>query len=201
MYRKVQICGERCSGTNYLQKLLQDNFHVDIVWEMGWKHFPKRARPGRDIYVICITRNVHDWVGSMLKHRHHIPQGVKDPLRTPWTNEHSTDTGAHTLLGHRYYFFETMFSIRECVHQWVDYDWLTAHATQWMKTLPLDPKPKVLSNILSQIDPNVSDTHVRWTKSSYPRVQEGLNEEYESWMEGMTKTERGVGPPGEQATR
>ena len=34
---KFTIYGERCSGTNYLKKLVLKNFDVDITWDM--KHF------------------------------------------------------------------------------------------------------------------------------------------------------------------
>ncbi len=36
---KIQIYGERCSGTNYLEDVITKNFNVDITWEYGWKHF------------------------------------------------------------------------------------------------------------------------------------------------------------------
>ena len=186
MHKKVQICGERCSGTNYLQKLLEDNFDVEIVWELGWKHFPMRIPVPDDLYVICISRNVHDWVGSMLKHRHHVPAHVKDPLRTPCANERVDDwmgIGERTLLGHRYYFFETMYCLKVHVNQWIDYDWLCEHAVQWMKTLPLQRKNQSLTGVRSLIHPNVRDTSEQWTKSTYNQHIEGINESYEVWMQ------------------
>ena len=34
------IYGERCSGTNYLQNLIDINFSdVKITYKYGWKHF------------------------------------------------------------------------------------------------------------------------------------------------------------------
>lgn len=39
MIKKVTIYGERCSGTNYLEELLTENFDVTLVWDYGWKHF------------------------------------------------------------------------------------------------------------------------------------------------------------------
>ena len=39
MISKVQIYGERCSGTNYLESLIKLNFNVEITWLYGWKHF------------------------------------------------------------------------------------------------------------------------------------------------------------------
>ena len=28
-----------CSGTNYLEELINENFDITIKWEYGWKHF------------------------------------------------------------------------------------------------------------------------------------------------------------------
>lgn len=39
MITKCTIYGERCSGTNYLQNIITENFDVTITWEYGWKHF------------------------------------------------------------------------------------------------------------------------------------------------------------------
>ena len=38
--KKYTIYGERCSGTTYLQTLIETNFQgCAITWEYGWKHF------------------------------------------------------------------------------------------------------------------------------------------------------------------
>ena len=37
--KKYTIYGERCSGTNYLENIININFDVNITWEYGWKHF------------------------------------------------------------------------------------------------------------------------------------------------------------------
>ena len=40
MLKNVVIYGERCSGTNYLEELLEINFVVERIEEKyGWKHF------------------------------------------------------------------------------------------------------------------------------------------------------------------
>ena len=39
MLKKYTIYGERCSGTNYLENIININFDVKITWEYGWKHF------------------------------------------------------------------------------------------------------------------------------------------------------------------
>lgn len=82
--RKVTIFGERCSGTNYLEELVTANFDVEICWNFGWKHFfnidtIKRGvqhnnNDTSDILFICIVRNVKDWLNSLYKTPHHLPQ-------------------------------------------------------------------------------------------------------------------------------
>ena len=39
MLKKYTIYGERCSGTNYLESIININFDSNITWEYGWKHF------------------------------------------------------------------------------------------------------------------------------------------------------------------
>ena len=77
--RKVQIYGERCSGTNYLENLISSNFDVDLTWEYGWKHFFgfNELKNSDDTLFICIVRNLHDWINSFYKEKHHIPLKYK----------------------------------------------------------------------------------------------------------------------------
>ena len=37
--QKFTIYGERHSGTNFLQKVICENFRLKITWDFGWKHF------------------------------------------------------------------------------------------------------------------------------------------------------------------
>ena len=39
MLKKYTIYGERCSGTKYLEQLMDSNFDIKLTWEFGWKHF------------------------------------------------------------------------------------------------------------------------------------------------------------------
>lgn len=72
----VTIYGERCSGTNYLENLLNINFDIDITWNYGWKHFfgfqDKSLKNSDDTLFICIVRNPVDWVNSLYRKPHHL---------------------------------------------------------------------------------------------------------------------------------
>ena len=73
--KKIQIYGERCSGTNYLEELLRLNFDVEIVWTYGWKHFFgfNDLNNSDDVLFIGIVRNLEDWINSLYRAKHHLP--------------------------------------------------------------------------------------------------------------------------------
>lgn len=77
MITKYTIYGERCSGTNYLENLINKNFDVDLTWEHGWKHFfgcnPENMNNSDNTLFICIVRNPVDWINSFFRELHHFP--------------------------------------------------------------------------------------------------------------------------------
>lgn len=86
--RKVTIYGERCSGTNYLEELLVLNFDVEIVWNYGWKHFFgfSDLNNSDDILFIGIIRNLEDWINSLYREKHHLPNHLTESIDTFLTN-------------------------------------------------------------------------------------------------------------------
>ena len=81
MLKKVTIYGERCSGTTYLENLLNMNFDIEIVWSYGWKHFFgfNNLSNSDDVLFIGIVRNVVDWVNSLYREKCHLsPKLTKD---------------------------------------------------------------------------------------------------------------------------
>lgn len=81
MLQKLTIYGERCSGTNYLEQLININFDVDITWEYGWKHFfgfqDDTLKNSDDTLFICIVRNLPDWINSFYREKHGLPLRYK----------------------------------------------------------------------------------------------------------------------------
>lgn len=73
--QKFTIYGERCSGTNYLEALINLNFNAEVTWEFGWKHFfgLKDLPNSDDTLFIGIVRNFEDWANSLYRERHHLP--------------------------------------------------------------------------------------------------------------------------------
>jgi len=71
------IYGERCSGTNFIQKIMLDNFDIEHLQLWGWKHFFGHSDLSGtdDVLFIGIVRNPVQWMASLKKHPHHLPIG------------------------------------------------------------------------------------------------------------------------------
>ena len=74
MLTKVTLYGERCSGTNYLEKIITLNFDVTITWEYGWKHFFgfNNLSNSDDTLFIGIVRDPCEWINSLYKNPYHL---------------------------------------------------------------------------------------------------------------------------------
>ena len=76
--KKVIIYGERCSGTNFLENAILENFNVEISWEQGSKHFfcfnDYNKRNFDDTLYIGIIRHPIYWINSFSKELHHVPE-------------------------------------------------------------------------------------------------------------------------------
>jgi hypothetical protein len=76
----IQIFGERCSGTNYLELLLRANFiSIDFKWDYGGKHFFHKGpiECGTDCIFIVIYRDPFDWLRSFHRKPHHSAPELK----------------------------------------------------------------------------------------------------------------------------
>jgi len=75
------IYGERCTGTNFVRKLIFDNFYVEHVYipdrVHGWKHFfghdknVEAIRNSTNCIIFCIVRNPIDYLVSFFNNPHH----------------------------------------------------------------------------------------------------------------------------------
>lgn len=74
MINNVTIYGERCSGTNYLEQLIINNFNCSVTYNYGWKHFfgMHSLDDSDDTLFICITKNLCDWLNSLYDNPHHL---------------------------------------------------------------------------------------------------------------------------------
>lgn len=91
--KEFTILGERCSGTNFLQYLLLENFDIQVTWRTGWKHFfgheenVRLIQENPDVLFLGIVRNPIDFLMSFYSHKHHQPPARTSDLRTFLTSE------------------------------------------------------------------------------------------------------------------
>lgn len=105
---RIQIFGERCSGTHYLEHLLRDNLiSTNIQWDFGWKHFfhSGPVEEADNCLFVIIYRDPFDWVRSIHKRSHFAAAELKRIsfsrfIRKEWHciwNEHSDITKSNPL--------------------------------------------------------------------------------------------------------
>jgi len=81
MIKHFTIYGERCSGTNFLMRSLEDNFDIRFTAEYSWKHFfghynfdNLSEKVNNETLFIGIIRDPIEWINSFYKNMHHIPE-------------------------------------------------------------------------------------------------------------------------------
>ncbi|MBE9636440.1 hypothetical protein IQ782_06275 [Salipiger pacificus] len=88
---RVQVFGERSSGTNFIKRLIGRNTPLTPTEDLGWKHgFPQMTAIPPDVLIVCVTRNAVDWARSMHAKPWHCPPamqllGFSEFLRAEWT--------------------------------------------------------------------------------------------------------------------
>ena len=98
---RIQIFGQRCSGTTYLEKLIIKNFQqVKIINYYGFKHvfnaqLQKPILPTDRRKIIIIVREPYDWIRSVHREPHHCADLLGLPfadfIRAPWKAYPSKD--------------------------------------------------------------------------------------------------------------
>lgn len=89
---KLQIFGQRCSGTNYLESLIVENIEdVKIVTDFGYKHFFPQVQSSNsnDCLFVVLYRHPIDWITSFYRTPWHAPLALKklnfsDFIRQEW---------------------------------------------------------------------------------------------------------------------
>ncbi|MEE4212016.1 MAG: hypothetical protein V2I43_22450 [Parvularcula sp.] len=92
MIRRVQVYGQRCSGTNALIKLIETNFpELTFTEEYGFKHWlvPDWVQLPSDVLAIVIAREPGEWLRSLHNKPWHAHPDLKklpfsEFIRAPW---------------------------------------------------------------------------------------------------------------------
>lgn len=75
--RDFQVFGERCSGTNFLEHLIVNNFRERCVYHYGWKHgIPMMPAIWPHSLILVIVREPVEWLLSL----HRTPYEAYLPL-------------------------------------------------------------------------------------------------------------------------
>ena len=89
--KKFAILGERCSGTNFLEELITQNFNLLYTTEYGSKHFfcfdDYKHKNTQDTLFIGIIRNPIYWLNSFSKELYHVPEQNRKTLTSFLFNE------------------------------------------------------------------------------------------------------------------
>ena len=101
--KRYTVFGERNSGTNFLESIISKNFHLNITWDYGYKHFfgwneyhrnesiywatqvripagfsyHRMSNNSDDVLFFGIVRSPIQWLGSMYSKPWHLPHANK----------------------------------------------------------------------------------------------------------------------------
>jgi hypothetical protein len=107
MLKYFTIYGERCSGTNFLEKAIEENFDLKITWDYDFKHwfghyqFKNNEKEDETLF-LGIIRNPITWIDSFFKNPYHLPlsnkKNIKYFLFNEWCSFDDDDTHNEIML-------------------------------------------------------------------------------------------------------
>ncbi|WP_246107404.1 hypothetical protein [Puniceibacterium confluentis] len=129
---RVQVFGERSSGTNFVKRLIGRNTGLVPIEDLGWKHgFPQMTAIPQDVLVVTVVRDARDWTLSMFaKPWHATPEMQRMEfsafIRTGWATiadrpRYFPQSAAHGSIGQPLQFdrhpitgavFDNLFALR-----------------------------------------------------------------------------------------
>jgi len=98
MIKNFTILGERCSGTNFLERIIKKSTNIPVTWVYGWKHFYgfESYENSDDVLFIGIVRDPMDWILSFWRRKWHIPPELKTSIHTFLTKEWWSNFDKHS---------------------------------------------------------------------------------------------------------
>lgn len=103
MVKYFTIYGERCSGTNFVERAIIKNFKIELTWKYDFKHFFgfydfKEKEKYDDTLFIGIIRGPYEWMSSLYRTHHHIPYKNRKDWNSFVNNEfYSMDKGEEKM--------------------------------------------------------------------------------------------------------
>jgi len=95
MLKSFTIYGERCSGTNFLQKAIEENFDLKLNWDYDFKHWFghyefKNTEKEDETLFLGIIREPITWIDSFFKKPHHLHSNNRINIKNFLFNEISS---------------------------------------------------------------------------------------------------------------
>jgi len=99
--KRIQIFGERCSGTNFLESLIRGNIKgVNLCSDFGYKHFfySQGEKNSDDCLFLIIYRHPFDWLRSISRKAWHVADELKNCsfsefIRKEWHCVYNEESG------------------------------------------------------------------------------------------------------------
>ena len=113
------IFGERCSGTNFLEQALLENFHIQIHEYQVNKHFfGQKELPKEDnILYIGIVRHPYTWINSFYKYPYFVNKNIRNNKHKFINNEFWCQDGNNEIIQDRNIFtkkrYKNIFELRK----------------------------------------------------------------------------------------
>ena len=86
-----QVFSERCSGSNFVKSLIENNLDVNFRNQYGWKHgFPSMIATKPNSVAIGVFRNPENWLRSLHRRPWHVSKDLKslpfsEFIRAEWS--------------------------------------------------------------------------------------------------------------------
>jgi len=133
MVKYFTVMGERCSGTNFLENAIAENFELELIWHYGFKHFfgfydYSKKNPiiknDDDVLFIGIVREPISWINSFNNTKHHIPEQNRENIFNFLHNEfYSVDKENKEIIHDRNYKtnkkYKNIFELRNLKNEYL----------------------------------------------------------------------------------
>lgn len=102
MIKDFALYGERCSGTNYItytfKSLTGFSAYPLFGKQFGWKHFfyqqkytdSLKTKEADEVLFLCVARNPYQWLASLFKKQHHLPECRRTSFKSFLLDEYWT---------------------------------------------------------------------------------------------------------------
>jgi len=168
-----KIIGERHSGTNWLENILNSRLSLNLTWNCGPKHFinpsPNELAKSDNILFICIIRNIYDWIGGFFRLPHHVDDSLLTDFNKFLLSEWKSEIEDNHYLTNKPYknIFDLRKSKLEHIYLYLPYIVSNMVVTRYED---LCTDPETLITFISKTF-NIQKTQYRYYSGTKPRIK------------------------------